>query len=149
MNYPLMNNYGAIPQQFQPMYYPNQQVLQQPQPQQTQTIKMSSDVVVVKSEQNVVDFPVAPGTSTIFKIENQPLLFIKTMGISQFDSPTIEKWIKDEKDAKEEIPVTNSQEISELRSDIDIIKEELSDLRDKVLYNKAVKRTAKEVDKND
>lgn len=106
-------------------------------------------MVVVKSEQNVVDFPVAPGTSTIFKIENQPLLFIKTMGISQFDSPTIEKWIKDEKDAKEEIPVTNSQEISELRSDIDIIKEELSDLRDKVLYNKAVKRTAKEVDKND
>lgn len=115
---------------------------------------MSSDVVVVKTEEEVMNYPMAPSSSVIFKIENKPLLFIKTMGISQFDSPTIEKWVKEEKDTQKEEPVVKidesyKQDLEGMRLDIDTIKDELSDLRDKVLYNKTTKRTAKEVDKND
>ena len=120
-----------------------------PQPPQSQNVKMSSDVIVVKTEQEVIDCPIGPGNSVIFKIDGKPELYIKTMGISQFDSPTIEKWVKDEKDTKKDISEIKNDEIAELRSYVDALKEEVADLRDKVLFNKTPKRTVKEVDKND
>lgn len=53
---------------------------------------VNNNFVIVKSEQEVLNYPVACGNSVNFKIENAPYLYTKTMGFSQFDRPVIEKY---------------------------------------------------------
>ena len=96
------------------------------QPQQIQ----NGGFVVVSSEEDVRRYPVAPGTSIDFKIENQPIVIEKTMGFSQLDSPKIERFrlVKEE---MEEAPVVKdyAEEIKEIREEVDKIKAEITSLK--------------------
>lgn len=49
-------------------------------------------VIPVRSEADARNYPVAPGNSIVFKDENAPYIYVKTMGFSQFDSPSFEKY---------------------------------------------------------
>lgn len=85
MPMPLYNNYGYYPQYQQgtQMSLPNQQ-----QPQQIQ----NGGLISVRSEMEARNYPIAPGNSITFKDENSPYVYTKTMGFSQLDRPTFEKF---------------------------------------------------------
>jgi hypothetical protein len=85
--------------QNQAMMQQNQQ-MQQAQAQQP-TIQQSG-FVLVQSEQEARAYPVAPGNSITFKDESKPYCYVKTMGFSQLDRPTFERY----RLVKEDSPAT-------------------------------------------
>jgi hypothetical protein len=82
-------------QQMQPTQQAQAQQMQQPTIQQ-------SGFVLVPSEQEARNYPVAPGNSVTFKDENAPYCYVKTMGFNQLDRPTFERY----RLVKEDGPVT-------------------------------------------
>lgn len=80
-----MYNYG---------YYPQQNYMAQAQqPQiQTQPQIQNGGLISVRSEMEARNYPIAPGNSITFKDENSPYVYTKTMGFSQLDRPTFEKF---------------------------------------------------------
>ncbi len=95
--------------------------------------------IVVKSEQEIFNYPVGCGNSVNFKLENAPYLYTKTMGFSQFDKPIIEKYKLVKEDTQEPIEedkkpeMDNSAfdlingEIESIWKEINALKKELSD----------------------
>jgi hypothetical protein len=81
--------------QNQAMMQQNQQMqqAQQAQAQQMQQPAIQqSGFVLVPSEQEARNYPVAPGNSVTFKDENAPYCYVKTMGFNQLDRPTFERY---------------------------------------------------------
>lgn len=64
----------------QPNYYQNNQ--------QTQ----NSNFVSVRSIEEAYNWPVAPGNSITFKVENTPYVCTKTKGFSALDQPVFERY---------------------------------------------------------
>ena len=138
------NPYYQQMQQQQAMMQQSQQMqqAQQAQAQQMQqpTIQQSG-FVLVPSEQEARNYPVAPGNSVTFKDENAPYCYVKTMGFNQLDRPTFERY----RLVKEDSVVTpqsahtsaDSAEGSKdtayaLKSDLTAIWSELDALKEKV-----------------
>lgn len=126
-------------------YYPNynqmylQQMQNYQQPQQNTQIQ-NGGFVIVKDINEAQRYPVAPGNSVTFKVESQPYICTKTLGFSQLDQPIFEvfRLVKEDNSAPKEemeedisvieyLPLKDAdeikQDISELRSEIDFIKE--------------------------
>lgn len=57
-----------------------------------QTTPRNSDFIIVRSEAEARNYPVAFGTTVTFKDENTPYMYTKTMGMSQLDRPVFEKY---------------------------------------------------------
>lgn len=99
-----------FPVTYQPNYYgqPNPYYQQMQQAQQAQAQQMQqptiqqSGLVLIPSEQDARNYPVAPGNSITFKDENAPYCYVKTMGFNQLDRPTFERY----RLVKEDAPVT-------------------------------------------
>lgn len=104
-------------------YYQFPQFPQQLQVQQPQ--KPQPGFVVMPTEQDAMKYPIAPGNSITFKIENQPIMIEKTMGFSQFDSPVVKRYRIVEEDAPAPEP---SPEFA-LKDDIDRIESEIEKIR--------------------
>ena len=98
-------------------YYP----MPQYQPQQMPQQKPQTAFVVLPTEDEALRYPMAPGSSIMFKIESQPIVIEKTMGFSQLDSPVIAKYRLVKEDAPEP---TEAPEYA-LKEDIDSIREEI------------------------
>lgn len=85
-------NYGyPYQQQYQPMAQP---ATQQPHIQ-------NSGFVSVRSKQEALMWPIAPGNSITFKDEGAPYIYTKTMGLSQLDRPIFETYRLIKEDAPE------------------------------------------------
>ena len=90
------------PATYQPMGYnpyyqqmmAQQQAQSQQQSQQAQNTPQiqQSGFILVRSEEEAKAYPVAPGNSVTFKDETRPYCYVKTMGFSQFDRPTFERY---------------------------------------------------------
>ena len=130
--------------QNQAMMQQNQQMqqAQQAQAQQMQqpTIQQSG-FVLVPSEQEARNYPVAPGNSVTFKDENAPYCYVKTMGFNQLDRPTFERY----RLVKEDSPVTaqnahasadgvegNKNTAYALKSDLGAIWSEIDTIKEKL-----------------
>lgn len=86
---------------------PNMGQLPQLQPYQAQN-STRSDFVVVRSEDEARNFPVAFGNTVTFKNESEPYMYTKTMGMSQLDRPVFEKYKLIKEQAQEsKAPVKN------------------------------------------
>ena len=100
------NPYYQQMQQQQTMMQQNQQMQQaqqnQPVQQMQQPTIQQSGLVLIPSEQDARNYPVAPGNSITFKDENAPYCYVKTMGFNQLDRPTFERY----RLVKEDSPVT-------------------------------------------
>lgn len=60
---------------------------------QMQPVQMpQQSFVVVRSEEEARNYPVAQGNSILFRDETSPYVYTKTMGFSQLDRPTFEKY---------------------------------------------------------
>lgn len=90
------NPYYQQMQQQQAMMQQNQQMQQaqqnQPVQQMQQPTIQQSGLVLIPSEQDARNYPVAPGNSITFKDENAPYCYVKTMGFNQLDRPTFERY---------------------------------------------------------
>lgn len=100
--------YGYYPT-FQPYQNPYQnpyQQLQMPQQQpQAQGIQ-NGGFISVRSIEEALNWPLAPGNSLMFKDENSPYVYTKTRGFSQLDQPVFEKYrLVKEEDSQPQQPV--------------------------------------------
>jgi hypothetical protein len=105
--------------------YPMQQQVQQPQIQ-------SSGFVSARSIEEAYNWPVAPGNSVTFKIENAPYVCTKTKGVSPFDQPIFEKYrlVKEDEvpPAEQSKPVeapNYDEQFSQIWEEINAIKSRL------------------------
>ena len=155
INYP-QPYYGPNPYGYQQMKQQAQQNQAQAQAQQAQRPTVQQGFVLVQSEQEARSYPVAPGNSITFKDESGPFCYVKTMGFSQLDRPTFERYrLVKEEDAQEPVSAPQSGEASgqgsgiayALQSDVDKLWDELEAVKAK-LTAKPTKKT-KEVTSDD
>ena len=87
----------------------------------------SSGLISVRNEMEARNYPLAPGNSITFKDESQPYVYVKTMGLSQFDQPNFEKF----RLVKEEAPVETPQSGGgyALQCDLESIRAEIERLK--------------------
>lgn len=113
-------------------YYPQYgQPMQLPQPQNY----ANNNFVFVKSEQEVLNYPVACGNSVNFKIENAPYLYTKTMGFSQFDKPVIDKYrlLKEELGGTvEEVKNPLEERLNSFQSTIDSFENRITSMQNEI-----------------
>ena len=116
----------AFNQNYYGNYYPGNNYMnaQNPQPQ-----IQNSGFVMVRSEMEARNFPVALGNSVTFKDETAPYIYSKTMGFSQLDRPIFEKYklVKEETSENVTIPTNPiidniKNELVEIWAEIDAIK---------------------------
>lgn len=153
-----------------PPYYqiPQQGVSQLQNSQQNQQTQ-SAGFVSVRSEAEARSYPVAYGNSVTFKDETAPYIYTKTMGFSQLDRPTFEKFKLIKEDTPTEQPETASKplpevkdytedieklksdivnarvDIENMKADIDDLRSELEDATDTIVSLKKKVSTTKKV----
>ncbi len=149
-----------MPNYYQPYYYPTpaQQVImpqQQPQtPIQNPSQIQNGGFVSVRNENEVLNYPVAPGNYVTFKIEGQPIVMEKSMGFSQLEAPRIERYRLVKEEVHKNMPDSSQNElldlspinntIDDLKSEIEAIWNEIEDIK-----NVRAKTTAKSTAKRD
>lgn len=101
----------------------------------------NSGLISVRSEMEARNYPIAPGNSVIFKNENEPYIYTKTMGFSQLDHPVFERYrvVREEAQSVPEEPKT----IEVDTSSIDELRVEIEALRERIEALEKPKRTAK------
>ena len=114
-----------------PYYYQNMpQIPQQQMAQQPMQQIQNGGFVSVRNEIEAMNYPVAHGMSVTFKDETAPYIYTKTMGFSQMDRPTFEKYklVKEVVDDPQEEPRNVlddvKAEISALWGEINALKEQ-------------------------
>lgn len=110
----ILPNYGYGQPMGQPMY----QGQQYPQ----------NAFVVVRSEEEARNYPVAVGNSITFRNENEPYCYTKTMGFSQLDRPVFEKY-RMVKEEPAEISTKPAGDYSDIKKDVDMLKKQMAEIR--------------------
>lgn len=111
-----MNYYNPLLQQMQPIQMPQ------------------NNIVNVPSEDMARNYPVAPGNTIIFKHDNAPYIYTKTIGYSQFDTPVFERYVLDVGTPKIE-PIKDepiSLPLDDIKAEISEIRALYEDLKDKI-----------------
>lgn len=140
-----------FPQYYQSNPYPMQmnvaptQAVQQA-PTSNQQIQ-NGGFVVARSENEVINYPVAPGNCVTFKIEGQPIVMEKSMGFSQLDKPHVKKYRLVEEEIEENnanIPKQDVIDLVPINSAIDGLKGDIKAIWDEIEALKApVKKPTK------
>ena len=127
------------PQYMQPQYMQMQQpqnMSMQPQPQNMQTRQETltdGGFVVVPNEDEVRKYLVAPGNLVTFRIENKPIVIEKSMGRSQFASPTYKKYKLSEVNMDDnspiDSPVTKEDSAIDYSANFNELKDTLNDVK--------------------
>jgi len=103
---------------------------------QAQNPARNSDFVLVRSEDEARNYPVAFGNTVTFKHENEPYMYTKTMGMSQLDRPVFERY-KLVKETAQDAPQTHEKEqgdkvvMEKLQGEIDALWREIDALKKK------------------
>ena len=144
---PNYNNYYPYNPYYSQPYQATAQ--QQQQPQQIH----NGGYVSVRSEDEALMYPVAPGNSVTFINELAPYQYKKTMGFSQFDKPIFEKFrvVKEEaqispvseEKTTNDIAYAEKNDIEEIRGQIQGLKEELKAITEKMTIPETKKATSK------
>ena len=113
--------YNPYQFQYQQMQQPIQQQIQQPQQMQS--------IMIMPSEQDALRYAVAPGNSIMFKIENQPLIIEKSMGLSQLDSPVITYIDLVPRDTGNKPEYATKEDLEQLREEIKGWQDNLTEKR--------------------
>ena len=146
MAFPQYNPY------YQQPYYPNNQM---PNPVQNivqgATQNQNSGMIIsISDESTARSYPVAPGNSVIFKDENAPYIYTKTMGFSQFDKPVFEKYrlVKEDGEVAQEPERVDTSMIDNLKEEIVTLKDEIETIKKKIAP-KTARRIMKEIEVDD
>lgn len=108
-----MNNPWQRPLNYQQLQTPIQQYQQQ------------NGLLSVTSEMEARNYPIAPGISLMFKDETGPYVYVKTMGPSQFDQPTFEKFrlVKEEAETPQQMKQPEPEYV--LKSEFEALRNEI------------------------
>lgn len=117
---------------YNPNYFPQSYGQSMGNVPQTPQIQ-NGGFVMVRSEDEARNYPVAFGNSVTFKDETSPYIYCKTMGFSQLDRPIFEKFrlVKEEQHQQIENKVAESkkvendslrEEITRIWGEIDVLK---------------------------
>ena len=144
VQYPNYNAFGGYNQMQNNglMYPPQMQGQTGLQGQNTAQMPIQNGgLVSVHSEAEARNYPVAHGNSITFKDENAPYVYVKTMGFSQLDRPTFDRFrlVKEEAETAVEPAINNETDnlplddikadISEIRGDIEAIRKQVKTLQ--------------------
>lgn len=142
-NYPF--NQPQVNNQFQnQQMFPTRNFLT---PQETIFIPVHSDL-------EVINHPVAPGNSLYFKHETEPRIYIKSMGLSQFDTPKITRYklVEEPMDSANSTSNTTQEEPKEQPKyvlfddlkptfdEIDRLHKEIAELREQIKAKEIVEK---------
>lgn len=114
--------------------YPNYAAGNQAQqPQQPQI--QNGGMVFVQNENEILNYPVAPGNSMMFKIDNQPYVYVKTKEFSQMTAPTLEKYRLVKEEAQNQNADTVAVQVEDTtpyitKAEYDDLKKGMDKLRD-------------------
>lgn len=113
-----------MPNYYNPYYGQQMQMQQQMIPTQ---VSGGSSFVLVRNEAEARNYPVAYGNSVNFKDENAPYLYVKTMGVSQFDQPVFEKYrlTKETVTDPPNLPTEGGDDIKPINDRLDGLKAEI------------------------
>jgi hypothetical protein len=103
-------------------------VVQQPTPQNQNQIQ-NGGFISARSEDEVLNYPVAPGNCVTFKIEGQPIVMEKAMGFSQLEKPYVKKYRLVEEEVAENTAIEPKQDVvdlSPINSALDGVKGEIA-----------------------
>lgn len=118
-------------------YQPTQSAYNAQMQGQAQMPIQNGGLVSVHSEAEARNYPVAHGNSITFKDENAPYVYVKTMGFSQLDRPTFDRFrlVKEEAETVVEgatnIEADNSP-LKDIKADIDEIRGDIEAIRKQV-----------------
>lgn len=134
-----------MPNYYNPYYGQQMQMQQQMIPTQ---VSGGSSFVLVRNEAEARNYPVAYGNSVNFKDENAPYLYVKTMGVSQFDQPVFEKYRLTKEDATEasNLPVESANDIKPINDRLKDVEAEMGQIRGEI---EDIKKRMQEVNSND
>ena len=115
---------------YNPYYYQPQQTQYQPQAQYQQAVQQQqSGIIPVSSEDEALKYPIAPGNSIMFKIENQPLIIEKSMGLSQLDSPIMRYYDIVLRNTDPKPDYATKEDLEQLRAEIKGWQDKLTEKR--------------------
>lgn len=97
----------------------------------------TGDFVTVQCEEEARSYPIAHGTSVMFRDENSPYIYSKTLGFGQLDIPVFEKYrlVKETRQDAQKPPF--DEKVDELsayvrKGELDPLRSELEALKDAV-----------------
>jgi len=120
------SSYG-FNQQIRPAYQMPE--VQQNYVQRPQQIQYSNTIVPVPNESVGRNYPVGPGAGVIFRDENAPYMYSKTMGFNPLEQPVFEKYrlVKEETEEATPEPVNTMRDYE---SELEELRDQISELRD-------------------
>lgn len=136
-------------------YSPQQQQVQQNTQLQPQMQIQNGGFVVVRSEQEVYNYPISLGSCITFKIEGQPIVMEKIMGFSQLEAPRIKRYrlveeeVQNKPQKSAETETFDAKDINttidNLKAEIKAIYGEIEGIKDKLKpTTKATNKKSKE-----
>lgn len=132
---------------YQNPYYqyqmPLQNMVQQPVQNQQPQIQ-NGGFISVRSIDEARNYPVAPGNCITFKIDSQPYVCEKILGLSQFEAPTFKTYKLIETDGSEVVATTPSSDYV-LKSELDDLYKKLKDIQDQIEILKEPPKTITKV----
>lgn len=137
---PTMNNIGMGMQR-------TEMPVQNPQNMQNMQMQNFQNIFVQVANENVAkNYPVGYGNIVIFKDENEPKIYVKSMGFSQLESPIFESYRREENKPVSATANSDSNNLpyDELKAEITALKSEIEALKEKI----STKRVKKEVSDN-
>ena len=105
------------------------------QPQQIQ----NGGFISVRSAQDAMNYPVAPGNSVTFKDESGPYVYVKTMGFNQMEAPSFKRYRLGEEDLntmptvaeKQPASFVSQQEFEDLKAQVMMLRKSVDLFTDK------------------
>jgi len=99
----------------------------------------TNGLISVRSVQEAMNYPVAPGNSVTFKDEGQPYVYVKTMGFNQMEQPTFKRYRLVEEElntmpsveAKQPAQWVSKTEFEELQQQVTLLRDAFNVFTDK------------------
>ncbi len=105
-----------------------------------QTPIQNNGLILVRSEAEARNYPVAYGNSVTFKDETSPYVYTKTMGFSQLDRPVFEKFKLVKEELEEEAPQKNDCKCDSLKPQVEEMQEQINSLWKEINFLKERKK---------
>jgi hypothetical protein len=86
--------------------------------------------VSVRGENEVFNYPVGPGNCVTFKIEGQPIVFEKSMSLSQLEAPKIKKYRLVEEEALSNTIPPDTDALEKVEDEIKALWGEINALKE-------------------
>lgn len=98
----------------------------------------------IRGKDIAVNYPIAPGNTIFFKDEIAPYIYVKTMGFSPLDRPTLEEYRRQDSVLPQETASNTKDDnstIEKLQADITAILDEIDGIKKKMAPRTRKKET--------